>query len=178
MDVKQVKSTNSSQHPEYVFCDVKKGAWQCQDILTKKRLPNISSKEIVDRQKYFLDKELISNQFDISDQMGNGLGSIHFEFDSNQIEPIEAAYLLRHVYGKINGKHLLIFGFTDNVGTEQYNDHLALNRAKAIKEFFASRGIPETSITVKGSGICCYLVPNGTDLQRRINRRAEIYLAL
>jgi outer membrane protein OmpA-like peptidoglycan-associated protein len=45
-----------------------------------------------------------------------------------------------------------IAGHTDNVGTDQHNQQLSENRAKAVKDALVALGIPATKIVAKGYG--------------------------
>lgn len=177
LDVKQSFSHEAESNQEYVLCDVEKGAWKCPSYPEKKKLLPISNQLVEQRKKHFSNRDEVEKSFGVEGLVGDGLGVVHFDFDSYGLGRKEISYLLSEVYQKINGRSVLLFGYTDNVGSEQYNDKLALRRAVAVKEFLVERGIPENLISVKGSGACCYLVPNGTEQQRRINRRTEIYLA-
>ena len=69
---------------------------------------------------------------------------------------------------------LLIKAYTDDVGSAQYNDRLARQRAEFVLSWLKARGV-KNPIEVEARGKCCYVEPNDTDAGRAANRRAEIH---
>ena len=68
-----------------------------------------------------------------------------------------------------------IDGYTDNVGSREYNLKLSKKRAEAIKEILVKKyHIDPSRIIVQGFGEAYPLVPNTTATNRAINRRVEI----
>jgi outer membrane protein OmpA-like peptidoglycan-associated protein len=69
---------------------------------------------------------------------------------------------------------VVVVGHTDSVGTDAYNDALALRRAETVRAILVARGLPPASIAVAGRGKREPLVavPDGTSEPR--NRRVEI----
>lgn len=183
LGVKQKLSKSNVFPDEYIFCDMQQGAWKCPDVSPKTRLKDgqishaksDSANELAEAEGFASASDLQKN-FSYSDIVGEPLGKAHFAFDSYFLTDYSKG-ILSNLVPKLTGRPVLLFGFTDNIGTELYNDELALNRANSVKEFLIENGIPESEIHVEGNGVCCYLVPNGTDEQRRINRRVEVYFA-
>jgi len=163
---------------EYVFCDIQKGAWRCPQITSKTPVTNKNILLEKSKQTFsgYSSKNDISKNFNYSDLVGESLGKIHFAFNKYNLTG-QNINTLSDLLPKLSGKPLLLFGYTDNIGTELYNDELALNRAKSVRQFLIDRGKPASEIHIEANGICCYLVPNGTEEQRRINRRVEVYFA-
>lgn len=181
LGVKQKLSKSDVFPDEYIFCDMHQGAWKCPDVSPKTRIKadqisHAKSGSVKAQAKYFTSDSDLQKNFSYSDIVGKPLGKAHFAFDSYFLTDYSKGILFNLV-PKLTGRPVLLFGFTDNIGTELYNDELALNRANSVKEFLIQNGIPESEIHVEGNGVCCYLVPNGTDKQRRINRRVEVYFA-
>jgi OmpA-OmpF porin, OOP family len=79
-------------------------------------------------------------------------------------------------------KKLKIGGYTDALGSDDYNLNLSQRRAVAVKQYFLAHGIPVTQVETTGFGKSLPLSPNvkpdGTDNPegRSRNRRAEILL--
>ena len=71
---------------------------------------------------------------------------------------------------------LKIVGHTDGDGTNEYNKVLSERRAASVKDFLISKGIDEKRLVVSGMGEEQPLYPNTTDLQKKWNRRVEIYI--
>ena len=71
--------------------------------------------------------------------------------------------------------NFIIEGYTDNVGTDAYNLALSKRRAKTIREYFISKGIPASRITsVTGFGKAKPVGSNETEEGKALNRRVEI----
>jgi outer membrane protein OmpA-like peptidoglycan-associated protein len=76
-----------------------------------------------------------------------------------------------------------IVGYTDNVGSSNYNLRLSQERANACKSYLVNKGIAANRITAIGKGECCPVEPdtiNGKDNPdgRQANRRVEFKLKL
>ncbi|MEO1767699.1 OmpA family protein [Thiobacter aerophilum] len=69
---------------------------------------------------------------------------------------------------------LLIKAYTDDLGSERYNDRLARQRAAFVLSQLKALGI-KNPMEVKAKGKCCYVAPNDTDAGRAANRRAEVH---
>lgn len=99
-----------------------------------------------------------------------------FDFDSTVIKPgfyttmDKIANILLH-YGKTQ---LTIIGHTDNVGTEQYNQVLSEQRAKAVNDYLIHKGVLIQRLAYVGRGETAPRASNTTDEGRRLNRRVEI----
>lgn len=70
----------------------------------------------------------------------------------------------------------LIIGHTDDAGNSQANEELSLARAKAVGEYFISKGVSSGILDYFGAGDEEPLVPNATSGGRAINRRVELEL--
>jgi OOP family OmpA-OmpF porin len=66
---------------------------------------------------------------------------------------------------------LKIDGYTDNVGSEEFNKKLSVNRANAVKTYLTTKGLDATRITATGFGESNPIAPNDTDEGRAKNRR-------
>ncbi len=66
-----------------------------------------------------------------------------------------------------------ISGHTDNTGSEQLNQQLSENRAKAVVEYLSRQGIPSAMLTFKGYGSAQPVASNATPAGRQQNRRTE-----
>jgi len=70
---------------------------------------------------------------------------------------------------------LELVGYSDNVGAEDYNKRLSLERAESVKKYMVKRGIAESRITTKGEGPANPIGINETPEGRVKNRRVEIF---
>jgi len=101
-----------------------------------------------------------------------------FEFDSAELSP-KNRELLSRIAGILlvsKGYGLSVFGYTDDVGTAEYNQSLSVRRAKAVEEYLVQSGIERSIVNVKGYGKTNPLVPSTTAAARARNRRVEIAL--
>ena len=67
-----------------------------------------------------------------------------------------------------------IDGYADSTGNEAYNIGLSERRAKAVKDFFVSKGIDPERLTIKGFGDADPVANNDTKEGRAKNRRVEL----
>lgn len=68
---------------------------------------------------------------------------------------------------------LKIAGHTDNVGSDEFNKKLSLNRANAVKTYLGTKGVDATRITAEGFGESKPIASNDTVDGRAKNRRVE-----
>jgi len=69
-----------------------------------------------------------------------------------------------------------VYGHTDNVGNDVANRALSENRAEAVKEYLAQKGLATARIESKGFGASQPIAANTTDAGRSKNRRVQIVL--
>lgn len=88
----------------------------------------------------------------------------------------EAKQLLQQLARKLKagGKTWSIEGHTDNLGGEDGNLELSLQRAEAVRAVFRAAGIPAAKLGVKGWGSAKPLAANTGKNGRAQNRRIEI----
>ena len=67
-----------------------------------------------------------------------------------------------------------ITGYTDNVGTPEYNTKLSLQRAESVRDYMASIGVDPGTMEVSGAGEANPVADNTTPEGRAKNRRVEI----
>ncbi|MFD0992094.1 OmpA family protein [Tenacibaculum geojense] len=73
-------------------------------------------------------------------------------------------------------KHITIIGHTDNVGDEEANKWIGLERAKNVANYFISQGIEASKITTISKGETTPITNNNTKQERAKNRRIEIQI--
>ncbi|WP_265587229.1 OmpA family protein [Sphingomicrobium arenosum] len=67
-----------------------------------------------------------------------------------------------------------IMGHTDSSGTDSYNQTLSVNRAVAVRDYLASRGVQSARMATVGYGETQPIADNSTEYGRAQNRRVEI----
>jgi outer membrane protein OmpA-like peptidoglycan-associated protein len=101
-----------------------------------------------------------------------------FDFDSADLKP-KNRELLSRIAGILlvsKGFGLSVFGYTDDVGTKEYNQKLSERRADAVRNYLVQAGIDQAIVNTKGYGKTNPLVAGSDDQARAKNRRVEIAL--
>ncbi len=102
--------------------------------------------------------------------------SVEFDFDKAELRP-ENRELLSRIAGVLltaSDLRIQVFGHTDDVGSDSYNEELSLERARAVSEYLIGAGLPADIVTVRGFGKSQPLVEGTDDAARQRNRRVEI----
>jgi outer membrane protein OmpA-like peptidoglycan-associated protein len=68
-------------------------------------------------------------------------------------------------------------GYTDNVGSESYNQKLSEQRANAVQSFLVSQGIPTQNVSAVGYGMTNPVADNSTAGGRKQNRRVDMVVS-
>jgi outer membrane protein OmpA-like peptidoglycan-associated protein len=118
-----------------------------------------------------------SNMQDISAQLQSSLETnaptvVYFDFDMDNVKPDaaailkqQAAWLLQNPDAKVN-----LAGHTDAVGSNEYNDDLAMRRANAVQQYLYDNGVSAAqmqSVVSRGE----YDLAISTQERERLNRR-------
>ena len=101
------------------------------------------------------------------------LNNIFFDTDQYELKPkskTELEKVIRFLQENPDIR-IRINGHTDDVGTEQYNKQLSLNRAKAVYEYLKETGIAADRLDFKGFGESKPIVENNSEINRQKNRR-------
>lgn len=104
------------------------------------------------------------------------LDKLYFDFGTAHIKEESAPFLLQLTdYLRTNkAVRIQIAGHTDNIGTEEFNANLSLERASAVSSFLRCEGISEDRIEIIGFGSKQAIADNDTELGQQFNRRVEI----
>ena len=105
-----------------------------------------------------------------------GSNSIRFDFDKSDIKPPYREILSRiaGVLMSVQGYAISVYGYTDDVGTAEYNLKLSERRAQAVRDYLVQSGIDPKIVTTKGYGKSDPRVPGDSAAARATNRRVEI----
>ncbi len=102
------------------------------------------------------------------------LKNVFFDFDRAELKPESYVELDKLAdYLRKNDIRIEIGGHTDDQGTDEYNDRLSENRAKAVYDYLVSKGIPADRLRYKGYGKRLPVAGNDTEEGRAANRRTE-----
>ena len=107
-----------------------------------------------------------------------GSDRIEFEFDKAELRP-EERELLARISGVLiasadQGYAIQVFGHTDDVGSEEYNQGLSERRADSVRAYLVESGVDPDIITMQGMGKAMPLVEGTDEDARARNRRVEI----
>ncbi len=104
------------------------------------------------------------------------LRGINFDFDRAEIKPEFEGVLDAGVEAlKENpGVRVQVAGYTDSVGTDEYNQGLSERRANAVRDYLASHGIDASRLSAVGFGESNPVADNATADGRAQNRRVEL----
>ncbi len=69
-----------------------------------------------------------------------------------------------------------IEGYTDSLGSDEYNQGLSQRRAEAVKSYLIGQGIGAERLTARGKGESEPLAGNDTELGRQQNRRVAVVI--
>jgi outer membrane protein OmpA-like peptidoglycan-associated protein len=101
--------------------------------------------------------------------------NIRFESNSAVLQPVSLIELdkLLALLRDNPTVRVQITGYTDNVGKHEANIKLSADRAKAVVQYLAGKGIAITRLTAKGLGETQPVADNRTEAGRSRNRRTE-----
>lgn len=101
--------------------------------------------------------------------------AIRFDFDKSSLTPQAKTNLnkLMKVFKENPNTNINIFGYTDNVGSENYNLTLSKNRANTVRNYLVSNGLAAGRLETQGLGMADPIASNETSEGRGQNRRVE-----
>ena len=101
-------------------------------------------------------------------------GRVHFEFDSSEIRS-DAAPVLEAAAEQLNatGITVIISGYCDDRGTEEYNLALGDRRAAAVRRYLTNLGVPPAQMMVVSYGELRPLRRDNNEAAWAANRRVE-----
>lgn len=102
-----------------------------------------------------------------------------FDFNKSTLKP-DAKVRLAKVAGIILAYpdlQLKINGYTDNIGSDQYNEQLSNERAAAVRDFLISQGVSANNVMAQGFGKSDPIASNDTPSGRQQNRRVEMVMS-
>jgi OOP family OmpA-OmpF porin len=104
-----------------------------------------------------------------------------FDFDKADLKPAGKeqikAYREEAREELSQANKIKITGYTDNIGSADYNMKLSLRRAEAVRDYLVSIGVDPKKIEVKGEGMTNPVADNSTKEGRAKNRRVEVEVA-
>jgi outer membrane protein OmpA-like peptidoglycan-associated protein len=108
--------------------------------------------------------------------------SIHFDFDKSKFksDPQTDTRIIpfKAWLDKYPGSKLSVIGYTDLVGTIDYNYNLGLKRAQIVEKYLDNQGINASRMIIESKGETEPVVGYITEEGRAKNRRTEISIKM
>lgn len=107
------------------------------------------------------------------------LGDLLFSSGRSQLKAGASGDLARLAafLNRYPGRTAAIEGYTDNVGSRDYNQGLSERRAEAVQSYLTAHGVDPSRLHASGGGESDPVADNGTAGGRRQNRRVEVLIS-
>ncbi len=132
----------------------------------------------MDRQAREIEEDLEGAKVE---RVGEGIkitfdSGILFDVNSYQLKDASKENIaeLSEILQKYEDTNIMFSGYTDNTGSEEYNQKLSEDRAKAVAEYAAFTGVDGERMTIIGYGESDPVADNSTASGRQQNRRVEV----
>jgi outer membrane protein OmpA-like peptidoglycan-associated protein len=145
-------------------------------------------KGLCNEHEFIMIDKISTDDLRLADSVSNDLAekpvikpaglTIHFGFDKSEFNPDTKTETWINdfaAYFEINSEtNLLIRGYTDAIGTEDYNLALGNRRAQSVMHYFETKGLKANKIILESAGEKEPVDNNSTPEGRANNRRTEI----
>lgn len=103
------------------------------------------------------------------------LNNIFFDYNTFQLQEESFPELDRlvAVIDSTPGARVEIDGYTDDQGSDSYNQELSVRRAQAVVDYLVAHGVPRNQLVPRGFGKSKPVAKNDTEEGRAQNRRVE-----
>src|ERR1700758_3848233 len=102
-----------------------------------------------------------------------------FDFNKYALKP-EARERLARISGIVLAYpdlHLNIEGYTDSIGSDEYNQILSEKRAATVRDYLVSSGVSINNVVAEGFGKADPVADNSTAAGRKLNRRVDMVVS-
>ena len=102
-----------------------------------------------------------------------------FDFNKYTLKP-EARERLARISGIVLAYpdlKLQIEGYTDSIGSDEYNQTLSEKRAESVRDYLVSSGVSMNNVAAEGLGKADPVADNSTAAGRKLNRRVEMIVS-
>src|SRR5579862_1763482 len=107
------------------------------------------------------------------------MSDVLFDFNKYSLKP-DAREKLAKVSGILlsyPNLTLQVEGYTDNIGTDEYNQKLSDERAGSVRDYLVTQGVAQTNISAAGYGKSDPVADNSTSSGRAENRRVQLVVS-
>lgn len=121
------------------------------------------------------DIEMVTFKQMVDEGIAVPINNLFFPINKDNLLPESTSELKRVAeIIKSNKLNVEISGHTDNIGNEDYNQELSEKRAKAVRDYLVSLGVPIDLVTIIGFGSKKPIADNKTEIGQAKNRRVEL----
>jgi outer membrane protein OmpA-like peptidoglycan-associated protein len=107
------------------------------------------------------------------------MSDVLFDFNKYTLKP-EAREKLAKVSGILlayPGLKVQVEGYTDNIGSDEYNQKLSEERAGGVRDYLVSQSVKDSNVTSAGYGKSNPVADNSTNAGRAQNRRVQLVVS-
>lgn len=107
------------------------------------------------------------------------MSDVLFDFNKFTLKP-EAREKLAKVSGILlayPNLKLQVEGYTDNIGSDEYNQKLSEERAGSVRDYLVSQSVQDNNVTAAGYGKTNPVADNSTSAGRAENRRVQLVVS-
>jgi outer membrane protein OmpA-like peptidoglycan-associated protein len=107
------------------------------------------------------------------------MSDVLFDFNKYTLKP-EAREKLAKVSGILvayPGLKVQVEGYTDNIGSDDYNQKLSEQRADGVRDYLVAQSVTDSNVTAQGFGKADPVADNTSDKGRAQNRRVELVVS-
>jgi outer membrane protein OmpA-like peptidoglycan-associated protein len=107
------------------------------------------------------------------------MSDVLFDFNKYTLKP-DAREKLAKVSGILlayPNLKLQVEGYTDNIGSDEYNQKLSEERADSVRDFLVQQSVPDANVSAQGYGKTHPVADNSSNSGRAQNRRVELVVS-
>ena len=107
------------------------------------------------------------------------MSDVLFDFNKYTLKP-EAREKLAKVSGILlayPGLKVQVEGYTDNIGSDEYNQKLSEERADGVRDYLVSQSVKDDNVTAEGYGKSNPVADNSSNAGRAQNRRVQLVVS-
>lgn len=107
------------------------------------------------------------------------MSDVLFDFNKYTLKP-EAREKLAKVSGILlayPNLKLQVEGYTDNIGSDEYNQKLSEERADGVRDYLVSQSVQQANVTAQGYGKSDPIADNSSNAGRAQNRRVQLVVS-
>lgn len=113
---------------------------------------------------------------DLPDRIVSKYSLILFDFDKAEVSAADRKIIDEHIIPAIKfNSNIRIYGYTDRIGDEKYNQNLATKRAEAVKNYIVSKK-KDVKIETIGVGETVPIFNNDLPIGRHLSRTVQVHI--